>query len=209
MKSRLPLRCLQSLAIAVLAVVLGLATGMGWGWITRPAEAAGGRAAEIGAIQARLADLRGQTNRVEERMDSLRVERSAQLLRARQAGLVAGRLAGSVGGLSGLTANPDQLREDERRLARMREMAAAATLRAGELMQESVRLQWRKDGLEIAANQAGTRLRELQTPASPFGQSLRAAWQRWGRIILGLAAVAALLPFLRRWPGPPDAAGSK
>src|SRR5690606_31111384 len=87
-----------------------------------------------------------------------RTQVSAQQLRAEQAARVARELGELGSGLNWLTTSSDQLRENEQRLVRMKQMETESQRRVIELGHELTRLQWERDGLEIAVQRSQDKL---------------------------------------------------
>lgn len=123
----------------------------------------------------------------------------AQETRARQAAKVAQELNELGSGLNRLTTDGSQLRENETRQARLKQMEADATKRVGELKQEFVRLQWEKDGLEIARERVQSQLRVAEANQSPAGHYALAAWDRFGDFVLWGAALVVFGPTVVRF----------
>ncbi len=124
---------------------------------------------------------------------------AAQELRARQAAKVAQELDELGSGLNRLTTDGAQLRENEARQARLKQMDADATKRVGELKQEFVRLQWEKDGLEIARERLQGQLRVAEANQSPAGHYALAAWDRFGDFVLWGVALVVFGPTVVRF----------
>src|SRR4051812_30809090 len=83
----------------------------------------------VRALTGETAKLRAALSDVEQRMAGMRVEITTQQERAAQAAKVARELDGLGGGLSRLTGDPVQLKENEGRLARMQQMEKDALKR--------------------------------------------------------------------------------
>ncbi len=195
----------RKVLIAILPAAVALGAAAGWlHWQDEPhAEQSRQTAirefiAESNRLTAELANLRGQ-------IDDWRIQRRALLERTRQAATVAEQLEEATSGINRLTSDSAQLREDRERLRRMRERATLASRRADELEQTLTRLQWRKDGVEIAVARVARQLQAAQSPGSRAAYYLLAAWQRYGIhflvIILLILALEYLLSSRRKAAG--------
>ncbi|HQY05242.1 MAG TPA: hypothetical protein PLQ52_04185, partial [Lacunisphaera sp.] len=96
----------------------------------------------VRALTGETAKLRSALSDVEARMSAMRVEVTAQQERTAQAAKVANELESLGSGLNRLTTDSAQLRENEERLARMRQMQAESLKRTAELQENLKRTQW-------------------------------------------------------------------
>ena len=178
----------------LLAAVLtgAVLAALGW-WLFR---AEGGGTFEQHQQQARrtlqteLAKNRDALAAVEAKIALQPSAIAAQELRARQAAKVAQELDDLGSGLNRLTTDGAQVKENEARQTRLKQMEADATGRVGELKQELVRAQWEKDGLEIARDRTLGQLRAADANQSPAKHYALVAWDRFGDLVLwGVALV--------------------
>ena len=141
-------------------------------------------------LQAELAKNRDALAAVEAKIALQPSAIAAQELRARQAAKVAQELDDLGSGLNRLTTDGAQVKENEARQTRLKQMEADATGRVGELKQELVRAQWEKDGLEIARDRTLGQLRAADANQSPAKHYALVAWDRFGDLVLwGVALV--------------------
>ena len=141
-------------------------------------------------LQAELAKNRDALAAVEAKIALQPLAIAAQELRARQAAKVAQELDDLGSGLNRLTTDGAQVKENEARQTRLKQMEADATGRVGELKQELVRAQWEKDGLEIARDRTLGQLRAADANQSPAKHYALVAWDRFGDLVLwGVALV--------------------
>lgn len=152
----------------------------------------------VRALTGETAKLQAALSDVEARMAAMRVEVTAQQGRAAQAAKVARELESLGGGLNRLTTGSDQLRENEERLARMRQMEAEALQRASELQEALKRTQWEKDGLEIALGRLHLQLKAAEENKSKVIHYVREAWIRHGPYVLLIVGLYFLGPPLAR-----------
>lgn len=152
----------------------------------------------VRALTGETAQLRAALSDVEARMAAMRVEVTAQQERAAQAAKVARELESLGGGLNRLTTGSDQLRENEERLARMRQMEAESLQRAAKLQETLKRTQWEKDGLEIALGRLQLQLRSAEENKSKVVHYVREAWQKHGPYVLLIVGLYFLGPPLAR-----------
>jgi hypothetical protein len=101
-------------------------------------------------------------------------------------------------GLNRLTTDAAQVRENDERLARMKAMATDSRQRVVDLGQDLVRLQWEKDGVEIALEQNQQRIKTATADDSKLLHYLRQDWTTHGWLVLGVFVVALLAPALWR-----------
>lgn len=141
-------------------------------------------------LQAEVAKNRDALAAVETKIALQPSAIAAQELRARQAAKVAQELDDLGSGLNRLTTDGAQVKENEARQARLKQMEADATSRVGELKQELVRAQWEKDGLELARDRTLGQLRAADANQSPAKHYALVAWDRFGDLVLwGVALV--------------------
>lgn len=146
---------------------------------------------ETAKLQAALAD-------VEARMAAMRVEVAAQQERSAQAAKVANELERLGSGLNRLTTDSAQLRGNEERLARMRQMQADSLKRTAELQDNLKRTQWEKDGLEIALGRMRLQLKSAEENKSKVVHYVREAWAKHGPYVLLVVGLYFLGPPLGR-----------
>jgi hypothetical protein len=152
----------------------------------------------VRALTGETAKLRAALSDVEARMAALRLEITAQQERAAQAAKVANELEGLGGGLNRLTTDSAQLRENEERLARMRQMQVESLKRAADLQENLKRTQWEKDGLEIALGRMQLQLKSAEANKSKVVHYVREAWSRHGPYVLLILGLYFLGPPLAR-----------
>jgi hypothetical protein len=152
----------------------------------------------VRALTGETAKLRAALSDVEARMTAIRVEAAAQQERAAQAAKVANELENLGGGLNRLTTDSAQLRENEERLARMRQMQAESLKRAAELQENLKRTQWEKDGLEIALGRMQLQLKSAEENKSKVVHYVREAWNKHGPYVLLIVGLYFLGPPLAR-----------
>lgn len=189
---------LQKLTFAALLAGLGLTAFGLWVFLRdnidfdlRHGELVRALSGEARRIDAALAD-------VEARMAGLRTEAAAQEERARQAARVARELEAQSSGLSRLTGDAAQLRENDERLVRLRQMETDAKNRAVTLQEQLTRAQWEKDGLGIAQGRMRAQLQQAERQKSKLLHYAREAWDNYGRHVLALVALYFLGPPLGR-----------
>ena len=141
-------------------------------------------------LQAELAENRDALAAVEAKIALQPSAIAAQELRARQAAKVAQDLDDLGSGLNRLTTDGAQVKENEARQTRLKQMAADTTGRVGALKQELVCAQWEKDGLELARDRTLGQLRAADANQSPAKHYALVAWDRFGDLVLwGVALV--------------------
>lgn len=152
----------------------------------------------VRALTGETAKLRAALSDVEARMAAMRVEVTAQQERSAQAAKVANELESLGSGLNRLTTDSAQLRENEERLARMRQMQAESLKKTAELQENLKRTQWEKDGLEIALGRMQLQLKSAEENKSKVVHYVREAWTRHGPYVLLIVGLYFLGPPLAR-----------
>ena len=189
---------LRKLAYAALLAALGL-TGAGL-WIFlhegNTFEASHRNAAK--KLATENATLKMALGDADNRMASTRTRIAAINLRADQAAKVAQSLDDLSGGLNRITTASDQLKENDARLARMKQMEADSRKRAADFDQELIHIQWEKDGIEIAMERNRTEAATVATEESPLLFYARHAWNDYGTAVLIGVVVLMLAPSLWR-----------
>lgn len=175
---------LQRITLGVLLAVLGVA-GLGlWVYVRdevdfdlRRLEIVRALTGETGRLKEALAD-------VEARMAATRAEIVIEQDRALQAAKVARNLEELNSGLSRLTTDAAQVRENEVRRVRVKQLEAEALAHAATLQTALTRSQWEKDGLEIALGRMEIQLQAAEKTKSKAVHYARQAWDRFGRYVM-------------------------
>lgn len=146
--------------------------------------------------QALVRELTGQNRQlraaladVEARIARLMAEIPPEEARAREAARIAAQLEEMSSGLNRIGTSGEQLRENERRIASLRQTEASARGKVAELQQAVTRTTWEKDGLEIALGQSTARLAAAEQQKSKALHYVREAWARHGLTIFVAVAV--------------------
>ncbi len=188
----------QKLVVGLLLAVLGVA-GLGlWVYLRDQVDFDVRRLELVRALTGETAKLNAALSDVEARMAATRVEISAQSDRAAQAAKVARELTAMNSGLNRLTTGADQVRENDERLVRMRQMEADSLQRVAALSDSLKRTQWEKDGLEIALGRMQLQLRAVAEQKSKVLHYAREAWTKYGTHVLLIMGLYFLGPPLGR-----------
>ena len=188
----------RQLTFALALGVLGLAACGLWVYFRDQVDFDVRRLEIVRALTGETTKLRAALADVEARMAGMRTEIGAQQERAAQAGKVARELEGQTSGLNRLTTDSAQLRENDERLARMRQMQADSVKRTTELQEALKRTQWEKDGLEIALGRMELQLKKAEENKSKVLHYVREAWAQHGPKVILVAALYFLGPPLAR-----------
>ncbi len=190
---------LRKLAYAGLLAILGL-TGAGlWIFLHDGNDIEASRRNAVRKIEAENAELRTALGDAEARLAKTRTEIAASQLRADQAAKVARNLDDLSGGLNRITTSSAQLKENDERLARMKQMEIDSRKRAADLDQGLIRIQWEKDGIEIALEGNRAQAAAAVTNESSLWYFSRRAWTGYGKVVLVGVVVVMLLPSLWRF----------
>ena len=190
---------LRKLAYAALLVVLGL-TGAGlWIFLHDGGDFETSHRNAVKKIEAENAGLRAALADSEARLAKTRTQIAASQLRADQAAKVARNLDDLSGGLNRITTSSAQLKENDERLAHMKQMEADSRKRAADLDQGLIRIQWEKDGIEIALERNRVQAATVATDESPLMYFVRRAWVDYGKAVLVGVVALMLLPSLWRF----------
>ena len=188
----------RKLAYAALLAGLGL-VGVGlWIFLREPEDFALRQRHAIQALSAEISRLQVAIADADGRMLASRTMISAQQLRADQADKVVRALEELGSGLNWLRTGSDQLKENNERMERMKQMQNGALKRVAELAQDLVHIQWEKDGMELARDRVQAELNTAAAETSPLVHYAREAWNVGGRFVLLAVAVVMLGPILWR-----------
>lgn len=188
----------HKLIFAAALAVIGLTGFSFWVYFRDQVDFDLSRLEIIRALTGETAKLKAALADVDGRMASMRTEISAQQDRAAQAGRVARELDASTSGLNRLTTDGVQLKENDERLARMRQMESDSLKRVTELQESLKRTQWEKDGLEIALGRMQLQLKSAEENKSKVVHYVREAWAKHGRYVLLIVGFYFLGPPLGR-----------
>jgi hypothetical protein len=121
-------------------------------------------------------------------------------LRADQAAKIAHELDDLNSGFSRFTTGSAQVEENDRRLTRMKQMEIDSRKRVNELSQNLVRIQWEKDGMEIALERNQADLKAAAAENSALEYYARRVWVSYGKAIFVGVGLVLLAPLsLRLW----------
>lgn len=188
----------HKLMFAAALAVVGLAGFGFWAYLRDQVDFDLRRLEIIRALTGETAKLRAALSDVEARMTAARAEIAAQQERAVQAAQVARQLESLNSGLNRLTTDSAQVRENDERLARMRQMEVEARERAVDLAESLKRTQWEKDGLEIALGRMQLQLKSAEENKSKVLHYVREAWAKHGPYVLLMVGLYFLGPPLAR-----------
>jgi hypothetical protein len=188
----------RKLILAAVLAVVGLAGFGFWVYFRDQVDFDLRRLEIVRALTGETAKLQAALSDVEARMAGMRAEITAQKDRAAQAARVARELDTLGSGLNRLTTDSAQLRENEQRLARMKQMESDALKRAAELTEQLTRTQWEKDGLEIAVGRLQLQLKSAEASKSKMVHYVREAWVKHGPYVLLIIGLYFLGPPLAR-----------
>ena len=187
---------IRKLAFAALLAGLGLAGVALWIFNHEGNDFETSHRVAVGKTEAENATLKAAVADADRRMASTRTEIASRRLRADQAAKVAHELDELSSGMSRITTDSAQLKENDERLVRMKQMEADSRKRAGDLEQALVRFQWEKDGIEIALEKNQTQLAAVVAEGSVWEYYFRRAWEEYGKAVLAGVVIVMLLPSL-------------
>lgn len=186
---------LGKLAFAALLALLGLVGAGLWFFLHEGADFETQQSATVRALTSERAKLQTAMADADRRILATRTPISALQLRADQAAKVARELAELSSGIGWLTTSSDQLKENNLRLARMKEMETNSLTRIADLRQSLVRLQWEKDGIEIALERNQSQRKRTSEERSALLHYARMAWIVYGTAVLVGVVLLMLLPW--------------
>lgn len=180
---------IRRLTFGVVLVAVGVLALGAWIYLRddidfeqRRADLARALGGQQGQMRAALAD-------AEARAAALPAEIAGQEQRAREAARIAEELRALQGGLNRVAMPADQLRQNEERLARLRNTEAEARQRVAELQQTLARTQWEREGLVNALGRIETQLAAVEAQKSRVLDFVREAWERFGWQVVAVAVV--------------------
>ncbi len=188
----------RQLVLGAAIAVLGLA-GLGfWVYFRDQVDFDLRRLEIIRALTGETAKIRAALGDVENRMAAMRLEVTAQQERAAQAAKIVRDLYALNSGLNRLTTASDQVRENDERLVRMKQLEAESLKRAADLQELLKRTQWEKDGLEIALGRMQLQLKSAEDKKSKVVHYVREAWAQHGPYVMLAVGLYFLGPPLAR-----------
>jgi chromosome segregation ATPase len=191
---------MRKLAYAALLAALGFVGAGLWIFLHDGNDFETSHRNAVRKIEAENATLKAALADSDARLAKTRTEIAASQLRADQAAKVAHNLDELSGGLNRITTSSAQLKENDERLARMKQMEADSRKRVADLDQSLVRIQWEKDGIELALQRNRAQAAAVATGESPFLYFVRRAWTDYGKAVLvGVVVVMLLPPLWRFW----------
>ncbi|MDD3180779.1 MAG: hypothetical protein PHQ04_10580 [Opitutaceae bacterium] len=190
---------IQKTAVVTTILVLGMSALVLWVFLRDRVDFDLRRSEVIRALTGETRKLEAALSDVDSRMRDLRSEIASQQQRALQAAKVVAELSDLNGGFNRLLGDPMQLRTNEERMVRLKEMEAEATARVGELRQALVRAGWEKDGLEIALGRLQRDLQMAEESKSKIMHYFHEAWTRYGLYVSIALALYVMGPSLVRW----------
>ncbi|MDB6115113.1 MAG: hypothetical protein JWQ62_2058 [Lacunisphaera sp.] len=188
----------QKLTFALVLAVLAVA-GLGlWIFLRDQVDFDVRRLEIVRALTGESTKLRAALGDVGARMTATRAEIAAQQERAAQSAKVARDVDALNSGFNRLTTDSAQVRENDARVARMKQMETDALKRVNELELSLKRTQWEKDGLEIALGRMEVQLKSAEAGKSKVLHYAREAWAKYGTHVLLLVGLYFLGPSLGR-----------
>ncbi len=189
---------LRKFAFAALLAGLGL-VGVGLRiFLHEPGDFASQQQQIIQALTAENVRLKALIAEADHRMQAKRVEIPAQQLRAQQAARVARELDDLGSGLNWFSTSSAQLESNNQRSAQMKQMETDSLKRVADLGQNLVRIQWEKDGMEIALERNRARLATAIADNFPLLHYARLAWANHGKLVLAAVTLLMLGPAIWR-----------
>lgn len=155
--------------------------------------------------QDTIRQLTGETGRIREalrdvevRIDGMQADLTRQQGRAKEAARLRSDLEAENSGLSRLATSREQVRTNDERIVRLREVEAAANAEAAKLTELIQRAGWERDGLRVALGKTEVLLKKTEEERSQIMHYARRAWERYGRYVLGAVVVYFVGPPLWR-----------
>lgn len=192
---------LKKLTFGILLAIAGVASLGLWVFLRDRVDFDLRRLEVVRALTGETARVRAALGDVEARLAKLTVAIGAQEERAREADRLARELAALNSGLSRLTSSAEQVRENEARIVRLRELEQQARQEVAALTETRTRTQWERDGLQVALGRLDGEIRRVEAEKSKVLHYAREAWERYGRHILLAVVVYFLGPPLVRLAG--------
>ncbi len=174
---------------ALLVAGLGLTTLAWWQQQKEGTDFAQVRQTELQNLGREVAKLEADLTAVQQRIVAGLATVAAEELRARQAAKVAKELNELNSGLSRLTTDGAQVKENDARLARLQQMESDSDKHAAESRQALTRDQWAKDGVDLALARAQENYTATQKDDSALLHYLRLAWERYGQFVVAAVGV--------------------
>ena len=191
---------LRKLSFAALLAALGLIGAGLWIFLHETENFESGRRRMVQGLRTENLRLKAALEEADGRMKATRIQIAARQLRADQAAKVASDLDDLSSGLSRITTSAEQLKENDLRAERMKQMEADSRKRASDLDQDLIRIQWEKDGMELALERNQAQLATAPSEDSPLLYYAGQAWVSYGKaILLGVVILMLAPPVWRLW----------
>lgn len=185
---------LKRLILAALLVGLALLAMAGWLQQQDGPAFAAVRQTELQNLAREIAKLQADLTALQRRIAAGLATVAAEELRARQAAKIAKKLDELNSGLSRLTTAGAQVKENDERLARLKQMETDSDKRAAESRQALTRDQWAKDGAELALARAQEKYAATQKDDSAPLHYLRLAWDGYGQLVVAAVGIVFFGP---------------
>lgn len=186
---------LRKLTFGVVLAAAGLA-GFGlWLYVRENVDLEQLRQETVRELTGRTAQTRTAWEDVKVRLDGIRVEAARWRDREAEAARLRAGLEAETGALARLSTPAEQVKLNEERLARLRQIETEARDAQARLAEQITRAEWERDGLQVALGRLDGQLREAEARKSELAHYARLTWERYGRYVVA----AVLLWFL----GPP------
>jgi len=189
---------IRQLAFATLLAGLGLTGAALWLFNHDGGSFEQTHRAAIRKTEEENVSLKAAVADADRRMAATRTEIASRRLRADQAAKVARELEDLGSGFNRIMTDSAQLKENDERLVRMKQMEADSRKRADELEQTLIRIQWEKDGIEIALEKNQAQLATVREEGSIAEHYFRRAWEECGKEVLAGVVIVMLLPAVWR-----------
>lgn len=191
---------LRKLAFAAFLAALGLTGAALWIFLHDEGSFQASQRHVIEKLTADNVRLKAARDDADLRMAATRTEIAARQLRADQAAKIARNLDDLNGGLDRVIASSEQVKENEERIIRMKQMEIDSRKRAADLDQNLIRIQWEKDGMEIALERNQKQLATTTVEDSTILYYARRAWESYGKAVLAVVVVIMFAPVIwRAW----------
>lgn len=188
----------RKLTFTIVLVVVGLGGFALWLYLRDSDAFELRRDSLVRELTGKNQQLRAALADIEARLAKLRAEIPLEEARAKEAARIAAEVAEQNSGFNRIALSSEQVRENERRIASLRQTEAGARTRAAELHQAMTRTTWEKDGLEIALKGAEAELATVEAQKSKALHYAREAWAKHGLTVALIVAVYFVGPPLGR-----------
>ena len=189
---------LRKLTFGFVLVVAGLA-GFGlWLYVREHVDLEQLREDTLRQLTGENERIRTALQDVEVRLDGMSADLRRQQDRGREAARLRDDLEAENRGLARIVTSAEQIKLNDDRIARLKEIESQAGTEEARLRDLIMRTQWERDGLRVALGRLEGKIRQAEAKKSELVHYADEAWRRYGRKVVAVVLIWFLGPPLLR-----------